>query len=39
MAGDLPRAKACFETFVAKAPRAQYAKIIPQVKQELDAMR
>jgi arylsulfatase A-like enzyme/Flp pilus assembly protein TadD len=38
MAGDLPRAKACFETFVAKAPRAQYAKIIPQVKQELEAM-
>jgi tetratricopeptide (TPR) repeat protein len=39
MAGDLPRAKACFETFVAKAPRARYAKIIPQVKQELEAMR
>ncbi len=39
MAGDLPRAKACFETFVAKAPRGRYAKIIPQVKQELDAMR
>jgi tetratricopeptide (TPR) repeat protein len=39
MSGDLPRAKACFETFVAKAPRAQYAKIIPQVKQELAAMR
>lgn len=39
MAGDLPRAKACFETFVAKAPRARYAKIIPQVKQELEALR
>ena len=39
MAGDLPRAKACFETFVAKAPRARYAKIIPQVKQELQAMQ
>jgi len=39
MAGDLPRARVCFETFVAKAPRARYAKIIPQVKQELDAMR
>jgi len=39
MAGDLPRARVCFETFVAKAPRARYAKIIPQVKRELDAMR
>jgi len=39
MAGDLPRAKACFEAFLDKAPRGRYAKIIPQVKQELEAMR
>ena len=39
MAGDLPRARACFETFIAKAPRGRYAKIIPQVKDELAAMR
>jgi choline-sulfatase len=39
MAGDIPRAKVCFETFVAKAPRARYAKIIPQVKEELESMK
>ena len=39
MAGDIPRASACFEAFLAKAPRAQYAKIIPQVREELQALR
>jgi Tfp pilus assembly protein PilF len=39
MAGDIPRAKVCFETFLAKAPRARYAKVIPQVKQELESMK
>ncbi|MDQ2777638.1 MAG: tetratricopeptide repeat protein [Acidobacteriota bacterium] len=38
MAGDIPRAKACFEAFLARASHAQYGKIIPQVKQELEAM-
>jgi len=39
MSGDLPRAKACFQAFVAKAPRAQYGKLIPQVEAELASMR
>ena len=39
MAGDLPRAKLCFEAFLAKASRAQYARIIPQVREEVAAMR
>jgi tetratricopeptide (TPR) repeat protein len=39
MSGDMPRAKRCFQAFVAKAPRAQYAKLIPQVKAEIAAMR
>jgi choline-sulfatase len=39
MAGDLPRARSCFETFLAKAPRAQYRQIIPKVKEELAAMQ
>ena len=38
MAGDLPRARACFEAFLAKAPRAHYGPIIPKVKEELAAM-
>ncbi len=39
MAGDIPRAKACFEAFLARAPRERYGTVIPQVKQELAAMR
>jgi len=39
MSGDIPRAKQCFEAFVAKAPRAQYATLISQVKAELASMR
>lgn len=38
MAGDLPRARACFQAFLAKASRAQYGQIIPKVKEELAAM-
>jgi len=39
MSGDIPRARACFQAFVAKAPRAQYGKLIPQVQAEIAAMR
>ncbi|MGO9239935.1 MAG: sulfatase-like hydrolase/transferase [Bryobacteraceae bacterium] len=39
MAGEIPRARACFEAFLAKAPRSRYAHIIPQVKEELQALR
>jgi arylsulfatase A-like enzyme/cytochrome c-type biogenesis protein CcmH/NrfG len=39
MGGDIPRAKACFQAFLAKAPRAQYGKLIPQVQAEIAAMR
>ncbi len=39
MAGDIPRAKVCFEAFLAKASRTQYARIIPQVREEVAAMR
>jgi hypothetical protein len=39
MSGDIPRAKACFHAFVAKAPRAQYGKLIAQVQAEIAAMR
>jgi tetratricopeptide (TPR) repeat protein len=39
MAGEDTKAKACFQAFLAKASRTQYAQIIPKVKQELAAMR
>ena len=39
MSGDLPRARACFEAFLAKASAAQYASIIPKVKEELAFLR
>ena len=39
MSGDIPRAKACFQVFIAKASRAQYGKLIPQVEAEIAAMR
>ena len=39
MAGDIPHAKLCFQTFLAGASTAQYKKIIPQVREELAAMR
>ena len=38
-AGDIPRARASFQTFVAKAPRAQYGEIIARVKAELASMQ
>jgi choline-sulfatase len=39
MGGDIPRARACFEAFIAKAPREQYRKLIPQVQAEIASMR
>jgi hypothetical protein len=39
MAGDRARARACFEAFLAKASRTQYASIIPKVKQELATLQ
>jgi choline-sulfatase len=39
MAGDIPRARACFKAFLAGASSAQYGDVITQVKQELEAMR
>ncbi|HWB98960.1 MAG TPA: sulfatase-like hydrolase/transferase [Bryobacteraceae bacterium] len=39
MQGDLPRARTCFQAFLAKASRARYGQIIPQVENELAAMR
>jgi tetratricopeptide (TPR) repeat protein len=35
MAGERERARACFETFLAKASRTQYAQVIPKVREEL----
>lgn len=39
MAGDRPRARSSFETFLAKASPAQYGRIIPRVRQELASLR
>jgi hypothetical protein len=39
MGGDIPRAKACFQAFLAEAPRAQDGKLIPQVQAEITAIR
>jgi arylsulfatase A-like enzyme/tetratricopeptide (TPR) repeat protein len=39
MAGDRPRARSSFETFLAKASSAQYGSIIPRVRQELAALK
>jgi choline-sulfatase len=39
MAGDRPRARAAFQTFLAKASPVQYGHIIPKVRQELAALR
>lgn len=35
MEGDRARARVCFETFLAKAPRAQYGQLLPKVREEL----
>jgi tetratricopeptide (TPR) repeat protein len=39
MAGDRSRARASFETFLAKASPAQYGNIIPRVRQELAGLK
>lgn len=39
MAGDKPRARASFQTFLDKASPAQYGHIIPRVRQELAALQ
>jgi choline-sulfatase len=39
MAGDRARARASFETFLAKASPAHYGQVIPKVKQELANLR
>ena len=39
MAGDRPKARACFEAFLAKATPAHYAGVIRKVKQELTALK
>jgi arylsulfatase A-like enzyme/Tfp pilus assembly protein PilF len=39
MAGDIPRARACFEAFLARASRVKYGQVIPQVKEELQTLR
>ncbi|MFN0193532.1 MAG: tetratricopeptide repeat protein, partial [Aestuariivirga sp.] len=36
--GDQPRARACFEAFLAKASRAEYGHIIPRIEAELAQM-
>ena len=36
--GDIPRARASFEAFLAKAPPAQYGPIIARLRQELATM-
>lgn len=38
MSGDLPRAKACFQIFLAKASKTQYGQVIPKVREEVAAM-
>jgi choline-sulfatase len=38
MIGAFARARACFETFLAKASPAEYGELIPKIKQELAAM-
>jgi arylsulfatase A-like enzyme/Tfp pilus assembly protein PilF len=38
MNGEFARAKECFQIFIAKAPRAQYGKLIPQVMEEVRSM-
>ena len=39
MAGDRARAQSCFEAFLAKASRTQYASVIPRVRQELASLQ
>ncbi|HEX8984552.1 MAG TPA: tetratricopeptide repeat protein, partial [Bryobacteraceae bacterium] len=39
MEGDRAHARACFETFLAKASPKQYSQLIPKVREELAALR
>jgi hypothetical protein len=39
MAGESARARACFETFLAKASPAQYGEMIPKVREALTELR
>jgi choline-sulfatase len=39
MAGDRARARSCFKAFLAKASPAQYARVIPKVRQELASLQ
>lgn len=39
MLGDNKRARATFEAFVAKAPRAGYGELIPRLREELATMQ
>ena len=39
MAGDRARARASLETFLTKAPAAQYGSIIPRVREKLATLR
>jgi choline-sulfatase len=39
MAGDRVKARACFETFLQKASRKQYADLIPKVREELTKLQ
>jgi Tfp pilus assembly protein PilF len=36
--GDMKRARQCFEAFLAKAPKAEYAELIPKIQAELAEM-
>ncbi len=39
MAGEQDRARACFQTFLARASKKQYASLIPKVRQELAGLQ
>jgi arylsulfatase A-like enzyme/Flp pilus assembly protein TadD len=39
MAGESAKARACFETFLAKATPAQYGQVIPKVREALAELR
>ena len=39
MAGERARARASFETFVAKASPAQYSSVLPRVREKLASLR
>ena len=39
MTGDRGKARACFQAFLAKAPRKQYGELIPKVQEELTKLQ